>query len=160
MGRLQLIAEAQKYVGTPYIYNGKGPYFDCSGYITELIEEATGHDWRHTHNAARLFEVCPRIPEADEYLENITAGAPHWPCPGVQPGDLVFYFDETGTIVDHVMLVVGDGRVLGASGGDHTTTTLEEAARRHACVHFKDSVDYRPHFAGYRAFPFVVTLEG
>lgn len=159
VGRLALVAFAQGLLGKPYVWGQKGPNsFDCSGFVTYCLLQAGGPDWRLTHNAAKLFEDCPPIPEADAHLREITRGAPLWPCPGVQQCDLAFYGPAGEP--DHVMMLWGDGRVIGASGGNHHTTSPELAAPLHAEVKFKDRVDYRPDFLGFRAFPFVVTLEG
>jgi hypothetical protein len=39
--------------------------------------------------------------------------------------------------ITHVMLALGNELVVGASGGDHTMTTVEEARRRGAQVKVK-----------------------
>jgi len=149
MTRADLLTTARKLLGLPYIFGSKGPTsFDCSGFVTYLMKQVGGPDWRATHGSAGLFEACPRIQEAEDWLEDITAGAPHWPCPGVQPGDLAFYGPKGR--VDHVMMLAdSDGRVIGASGGNSGTLTPKPGAS----VHYKDTVDYRPDFLGFRQFP-------
>ena len=157
--RVQLLSDALELKGRPYVWGAKGPeQFDCSGFVTYLIHRMGGYDWRQTHNAAALWRDCESIPEADLHLDDITKGAPLWPCPGVDAGDLAFYGPEGEP--DHVMLVWGDGQVLGASGGNHHTTSPEIAAQLGACVRFRPRVDYRPDFLGYRRFPLPVSLEG
>lgn len=134
--------------GTPYCwpapingYLGKGREnpreplaLDCSGTVTCGLFVATGGRirWQETHNAARLF--------AD--LE---------PTTSPKPGDLCFY-GRPGK-VSHVMVWVGDGRVVGASGGNSDTLSREIAQRQGACVKFKKSHLYRPDWRGFRALP-------
>ncbi len=118
--------------GKPYIWGAKGPdTFDCSGLVTYALHKAGGPDWRATHSSARLFECLPVVTEPE-------------------PGDLCFYGSPER--VTHVMVVIGDkiGRVIGASGGNGTCTTLEIAKKIGAAVKFKSGVKYRPDLRGFR----------
>jgi murein DD-endopeptidase len=116
--------------GCSYLWDGKGPNtFDCSGLITWALKAAGGPDWRYTHNAQVLADV----------LE---------PCETMLPGEvLVAFYGKDWDHVGHVMVVVGDGRVYGACGGDSRCTTVEKSAARQgggARVRFRGTPDYRP----------------
>lgn len=129
----------------PYVYDAKGEChadpagkqvacYDCSGLVTCALFHAGGPDWRKTHGAAGLFDALEHVEEP-------------------LPMDIAAY--GAPGHVDHVMVVWGDGRVYGASGGNSYTTSVELALARKACVHFKDSVAYRPDFRAYLRLPFL-----
>lgn len=148
--RLDYLAwvEAQAAKGTPYCwpdarngYLGKGlqrpecpEALDCSGTVTCGLYVATHGriDWRADYDAARLW------------LELKPTDKP-------KPGDLAFY-GMPGRVT-HVMTVVGDGRVVGACGGNRDTLSLEIAAKHKARVKYKDDVRYRVDHVGYRSLP-------
>lgn len=102
---------------------------DCSGTVTAgLFGASDGQlDMRNTHNAQALSELGE---DADG---------------GPVEGDLAFY-GKDGHIT-HVMTVVSDGRVFGASGGDSRTTTPEIAKKMNANVRYQSSVLYRKDLA-------------
>lgn len=108
--------------------------YDCSGLVTSSLYEATGGkiDRRATWNAQKLLMNCGLIEEP-------------------RPGDLVFYGPSTG-LVTHVMVYMGakaKDLVLGASGGDSTTTTPEKANAQNAKVKGYKTAKYRRDFLGY-----------
>ena len=128
------------YVGTPYLWGAKGmryytglltPAFalDCSGGVTVAAQAAGGPDLRDTHKAHRL---------ADESE----------PVEVPEPGDLAFY--GLGKVV-HVMTVLsrlpsGEVFVVGPSGGDSSTTTLEMARQQCASSKVYPTHLYRADF--------------
>ncbi|RKH19151.1 peptidoglycan endopeptidase [Corallococcus sp. CA047B] len=132
-------------VGAPYRWGAKGslpdPHgprlFDCSGLVTWSLHQVGGPDWRTTHNTDRLWDACKPVERVEE----------------LQPGDLVLY-GKAGD-PDHVMVHVGAGVVVGASGGGSTTRTLEDAARSDAKVKAFARVAYRSDVLGFRRPPFV-----
>lgn len=140
--------EAQAAHGTPYCwphesngYLGKGlkspeapEALDCSGTVTCGLYNSTGGrvDWRANYNANRLWRELP-------------------PTDSPKPGDLAFY--GTPGRATHVMTVVGDGRVVGACGGNSDTLSVDIAAKHGARVKYRDSANYRRDFLGYRALP-------
>jgi cell wall-associated NlpC family hydrolase len=126
---------------TENAYEGKGltnplqpAGLDCSGTVTCGLYVATHGkvDWRREYSAARLHAELQ-------------------PVESPRPGDLAFY-GPPGR-VSHVMVWWGDGRVVGASGGNRHTTSAELARRLGACVKWKKSHLYRPDFRGFRALP-------
>lgn len=97
---------------------------DCSGFVCAGVLVATKGriDWRNRWWADRMHHELP-----------VTTHP--------RPGDLAVY--GTPEKATHVMVVVGDGRVLGACGGDSTTKTKELAIARGARVRFRPKADYR-----------------
>jgi len=81
--------EAQKYVGTPYVWGGSTPEtgFDCSGYVCWVYNQNGYNVGRTTANG--LWNKCQHISEAE-----------------AKPGDLVFFegtYDTVGK--SHVGIV-------------------------------------------------------
>ena len=92
--------EAQKYVGTPYVWGGSTPEtgFDCSGYVCWVYNQ-NGYDVGRT-TANGLWNKSQHISEAE-----------------AKPGDLVFFegtYDTPGK--SHVGIYLGNGMM--ASAGD------------------------------------------
>jgi peptidoglycan DL-endopeptidase CwlO len=93
------IAYARAQLGKPYIYGGPtapgtSGGFDCSGLVM-MAYQAAGVS-------------IPRTSE-DQW-----AALPHVPSP--EPGDLVFFAGSDGTVASpgHVVLYIGDGKVIQA----------------------------------------------
>ncbi|RKH12814.1 peptidoglycan endopeptidase [Corallococcus sp. CA053C] len=140
----------------PYRWGAKGEraangaqLFDCSGLVTWCLHQVGGPDWRATHNTDRLWDECRPVASEAELLA----------------GDLVLYGRAGHTMLqgrpvtrpdpDHVMVYVGAGVVVGASGGGSTTRTLEDAARADAKVKAFARITYRADVLGFRRLPFV-----
>ena len=137
--REHLVNLALKLVGCPYVWGGANPWtgLDCSGFVIWLYQVfglLPSGDW----TAQGLFDHFD--PKAGE------------PGGGSSRGDLVFYGGGEQCIT-HVMLALGNELVVGASGGDHTTTTLEEARRRGAQVKVKP-LTYRADLLGVLSVSF------
>ena len=91
-----MIAEAEKYVGFPYVWGGSSPStsFDCSGFISWVVNHSGWNVGRQT--AQGLYSLC--IPVSPEQA---------------RPGDLVFFvgtYDPAG--MSHVGLYVGNSVML------------------------------------------------
>lgn len=91
-----MIAEAEKYVGFPYVWGGSSPStsFDCSGFISWVVNHSGWNVGRQT--AQGLYDLC--IPVSPEQA---------------RPGDLVFFvgtYDTAG--MSHVGLYVGNSVML------------------------------------------------
>ncbi|AFE05585.1 hypothetical protein COCOR_04035 [Corallococcus coralloides DSM 2259] len=139
----------------PYRWGAKGHHadgsrvFDCSGLVTWAWHQAGGKDWRATHNTDRLWAECAPVASAADLL----------------PGDLVLYGRAGHTTLhgspptdvdpDHVMVHVGAGVVVGASGGGSRTLTLADALKADAKVKVFTRFAYRPDVLGFRRLPFV-----
>ena len=91
-----MIAEAEKYVGFPYVWGGSSPStsFDCSGFISWVLNHSGWSVGRQT--AQGLYNLCTPV-TAEQ----------------AKPGDLVFFvgtYDTPG--VSHVGLYVGNSVML------------------------------------------------
>lgn len=93
-----LIAEAEKYLGYPYVWGGSSPStsFDCSGYVSWVLNQSGVASFGRT-TAQGLFNMTTPISLSD-----------------AQPGDLIFF---TGTYsspnpVTHVGIYVGNGMMI------------------------------------------------
>src|SRR5699024_5235555 len=93
-----MIREAEKYLGYPYVWGGSSPStsFDCSGFVSYVINHC-GDGWsvgRLTANG--LMGVCDIIPNSS-----------------AKPGDLIFFqgtYDTSGA--SHVGIYVGNGMMI------------------------------------------------
>ena len=92
-----MLAEAEKYLGYPYVWGGSSPStsFDCSGYVSWVVNHSGWSMGRQT--AQGLFNNCTPVLPAD-----------------AKPGDLIFF---TGTYaspgpVSHVGIYVGGGYMI------------------------------------------------
>jgi hypothetical protein len=93
-----MIREAEKYLGYPYVWGGSSPStsFDCSGFVSWVINNC-GNGWsvgRLTVNG--LMGVCDIIPRSS-----------------AKPGDLIFFqgtYDTSGA--SHVGIYVGNGMMI------------------------------------------------
>lgn len=143
--RARFLSAVLAQVGSPYGWGRKGEKidsqqglqlrrFDCSGLVTWAFREVGGPDWRAMFNTDRLLRECRAVLEP-------------------RPGTLALYGPRADD-ASHVMVYVGAGVVVGASGGDSSTVTLEDAVRQGARVKPFPVVEYRRDFIGYRELPF------
>lgn len=93
-----MLEEAEKYLGTPYVWGGSSPEtgFDCSGYVCWVLNQSGWDVGRTTANG--LWQQATKVSEHE-----------------AKPGDLVFFqgtYDTPGA--SHVGLYVGDGMMISA----------------------------------------------
>lgn len=93
-----LIAEAEKYLGYPYVWGGSSPStsFDCSGFVCWVYTASGVHNLPRT-TAQGIYNQCAHIPKSE-----------------ARPGDIIFF---TGTYnspgpVSHVGIYVGDNMMI------------------------------------------------
>lgn len=91
-----IIAEAEKYLGYPYVWGGSNPNtsFDCSGYVSWVINHSGWNVGRL--GAQGLCNICTPVTGAQ-----------------ARPGDLIFFkgtYDTPG--VSHVGIYVGNGMMI------------------------------------------------
>jgi peptidoglycan DL-endopeptidase CwlO len=93
-----VVAEAQKYIGVPYLWGGTDPSkgLDCSGF-TQLVYGNLGVDLPRTSS------------------QQATAGTAVASVKDARPGDLVFFDYSTSRAgVDHVGIYIGNGKMIAA----------------------------------------------
>ena len=97
-----IVAEAQKYLGTPYVYGGASPSgFDCSGFVYYVLKT--------------LGYSPNRTPEA-QYSHGTYVSKE-----SLQPGDLVF-FSGNGSTITHVGIYAGNGQFIHAPNSRSTVS--------------------------------------
>lgn len=93
----QLLEEAEKHLGTPYVWGGYAPGgFDCSGFVSYcLTHSGVRNTGRLT--AQGLYDICTPISESE-----------------AQPGDLIFFTGtyDAGVPVTHIGIYAGDGQMI------------------------------------------------
>lgn len=91
-----MIAEAEKYLGYPYVWGGASPStsFDCSGFVSWVVNHTGWNFGRLT--ADGLLGVCTPVSSADARL-----------------GDLIFFQGTYNTSgASHVGIYVGNGMMI------------------------------------------------
>lgn len=112
-----LIQEAEKYLGYPYVWGGSNPStsFDCSGFISWVLNHS-GNGWnvgRQTANG--LKNICNIIPTSE-----------------AKPGDLIFFkgtYSTTGA--SHVGIYVGNGMMLHCGNPIQYTSVETDYWKKH-----------------------------
>ena len=93
-----MITEAEKYLGYPYVWGGSSPStsFDCSGFVSWVINHC-GNGWNVGRLGAQgLMNICSIIPPSE-----------------AKPGDLIFFqgtYDTTGA--SHVAIYCGNNMMI------------------------------------------------
>ena len=93
-----MIAEAEKYIGYPYVWGGSSPStsFDCSGFVCWVINHSGAGSIGRT-TAQGIFNYTTPI------------------APGeAKPGDIIFFTGtyDSGSAVSHVGIYVGNGMMI------------------------------------------------
>ena len=91
-----IIAEAEKYLGYPYVWGGASPStsFDCSGFVSWVVNHTGWNFGRLT--ADGLLGVCTPVSSAN-----------------ARPGDLIFFQGTYNTSgASHVGIYVGNGMMI------------------------------------------------
>ena len=96
---LDLMVEAEKYIGYPYVYGGSSPEtsFDCSGFVCWVFNQSGVFKTRRL-GAQGLYSLCTDIPREE-----------------AMPGDLVFFEKTMGADVKgitHVGIYVGNNMMI------------------------------------------------
>ena len=92
-----MLAEAQKYLGYPYVWGGSSPStsFDCSGFVCWVLNHSGWSVGRTT--AQGLYNYCTPVSPAD-----------------AKPGDLIFFQGTyaSSDTVTHIGIYVGNGQMI------------------------------------------------
>lgn len=108
-----LMAEADRWVGTPYGYGGaeRGKKADCSGMVQGVYLNALGI--KLPRSSAQQQSWCEPV---KDWKKNVI------------PGDLVFFAPGRGDRVSHVGIYIGDGKMVHASSSRGVmVSSLDEA---------------------------------
>ena len=103
-----MIAEAEKYLGYPYVWGGSSPStsFDCSGFVSYVCNNC-GVGWSFGRLGAEgLRGICTAVSKSN-----------------AKPGDLIFFqgtYDTTGA--SHVGIYVGNGMMIHCGDPIHYTS--------------------------------------
>lgn len=93
-----LMEEATKYIGRPYVWGGSNPTegFDCSGFVCWSFTKSGTYYLPRT-TAQNIFNQCVPLPREEAVA-----------------GDLIFFTDtyETSNPVSHVGIYIGNGIML------------------------------------------------
>ena len=95
----QIIAEAEQYIGFPYVWGGDSPEtsFDCSGFVSWVFTNSGVYNTGRL-GATGLHGACREVRRGE-----------------VRPGDLVFFEGTMGAEVGgitHVGIYVGNGMMI------------------------------------------------
>ena len=91
----QILAEAQKYLGTPYVSGGASPSgFDCSGFVYYVLKQ---------------LGFSPYRTPSDQYKQGTAVEKAN-----LQVGDLVFFSSNSGSSITHVGIYAGNGQFIHA----------------------------------------------
>ena len=88
-----VVSEANKYLGTPYVWGGSSPSgFDCSGFVYYVLKQ---------------LGFSPYRTPADQYNQGtyVEKGS-------LQPGDIVFFAGTYASGISHVGIYVGGGQFI------------------------------------------------
>ncbi len=89
----QILAEARKYLGTPYVYGGASPSgFDCSGFVYYVLKQ---------------LGYSPYRTPADQYRMGTSVSKSQ-----LQPGDIVFFANTYASGISHVGIYAGNGQFI------------------------------------------------
>ena len=89
----QILAEAKKYLGTPYVYGGASPSgFDCSGFVYYVLKQVGYSPYR---TPADQYNMGTYVEKSD-----------------LQPGDIVFFAGTYASGISHVGIYAGNGQFI------------------------------------------------
>lgn len=102
--RQDVVSNAKKLLGTPYVWGGTSPRgFDCSGF-TQYVMNLSGIQLPRT--TTEQYKVGTYVAKSD-----------------LQPGDLVFLQNTYRAGISHVGIYIGDGKMIHASSSKGVTTS-------------------------------------
>ena len=129
--REALIADAKKYIGSPYAAGGVGPEsFDCSGFIYFIARKSA---------KVQLPRSSPAI---YRFVEHISDDE-------IEAGDLLFFSASSAGYITHVGLYIGNGKMIhAASDGPKTGVIISSRNERYWKTHYVDAGRFIPPAKG------------
>ena len=99
----QILNEAQKYLGTPYVYGGASPSgFDCSGFVYYVLKQ---------------LGFSPSRTPASQYNQGTYVAKSD-----LRVGDIVFFANTYTTGISHVGIYAGNGQFIHAPNSRSTVS--------------------------------------
>lgn len=99
----QILAEAQKYLGTPYVSGGASPSgFDCSGFVYYVLKQLGFSPYR---TPASQYTQGTYVEKSD-----------------LQVGDIVFFANTYTSGISHVGIYAGNGQFIHAPNSRSTVS--------------------------------------
>lgn len=99
----QILTEAKKYLGAPYVNGGASPSgFDCCGF---------------TYYVLKQLGYSPYRTVASQYQQGAAVSKAN-----LQPGDLVFFANTAGSGLSHVGIYAGNGQFIHAPNSRSTVS--------------------------------------
>ncbi len=117
-GDQNIVTEALKYEGYPYVAGGKGPNsFDCSGFCIYVLKQC---GYKFTAGSSQdLYNLSSRVSASD-----------------LKPGDLVFFKGTYATSkVSHSGIYIGNGKMIHA-GTTRTGVCIVNLSEKYWANHF------------------------
>ncbi|MBQ7000088.1 MAG: C40 family peptidase [Oscillospiraceae bacterium] len=111
-----ILLEAQKYLGTPYVSGGASPSgFDCSGFVYYVLKQLGYAPYR----------TPPSQYTMGTYVEK----------KNLQPGDIVFFAGTGANRLSHVGIYAGDGQFIHAPNS-RSTVSYSDLTSGYWSVHY------------------------
>jgi len=126
--RNQAVWYLKQWIGTPYLWGGDDFFgYDCSGLVIEVLKSVGILPFNYDATADGLYHRFRG--------KEVKLG---------YAGCLVFWLapSPSGERAIHVEMMIDEYHVVGASGGNSRTKTLEDAIRQNAFVKMRP-VEYR-----------------
>ena len=99
----QILAEAQKYLGSPYRAGGASPSgFDCSGFVYYVLNQVG---------------LSPSRTPASQFQQGTAVAKAN-----LEVGDLVFFSSNSGSSITHVGIYSGNGQFIHAPNSRSTVS--------------------------------------
>jgi len=112
----QILTEARKYLGTPYVYGGASPSgFDCSGFVYYVLKS---------------LGFSPYRTPADQYRQGTFVAKAD-----LQPGDIVFFANTYGSGISHVGIYSGNGQFI-HSPNSRSTVSYSDLSTGYWAQHY------------------------
>lgn len=113
----EIIQEAKKYIGCPYVWAADGPdSFDCSGF-TMYVMNVFGIEL--PHQSGQQYDYGLSVPKES-----------------LVPGDLVFFKSPSTSGVAHVGIYIGNGNFIHASSGSAKSVTISPLSANYYTTHY------------------------
>lgn len=129
--RQTLIADAQKYLGAPYVSGAVGPdTFDCSGFVCFIVRKSIQIQLpRMAHN---MYKLLTKIDDSE-----------------IEIGDLLFFAPASDARINHVAIYIGNNQIIhAASDGPKTGVIISSLDENYWNKHYAGACRFLPAVRG------------